>query len=133
MLAVTAKKLTSTSPSTKTPEMARLYTNENFPQQAVAKLAQLGHDVETSHDAGNSGRAVPDEEVLDYATRQQRILITLNRRHFVLLHGKRADHGGIIVCTFDADFCSLALRIHGVLCAIQDARGQLFRINRPGV
>ena len=32
--------------------MARFYTNENFPQQVVEVLRALGHDVETSHDAG---------------------------------------------------------------------------------
>ena len=60
--------------------VARIYTNENFPQQAVEHLRLLGHDVETSHDAGNSCRAMPDESVLDYAVQCQRVVVTLNRR-----------------------------------------------------
>jgi hypothetical protein len=72
--------------------VARLYTNENFPRQTVDRLRMLGHDVETSYEAGNSGRAMPDESVLDYAIRQQRTVVTLNRRHFVALHGRHPDH-----------------------------------------
>lgn len=112
--------------------MARLYTNENFPQQVVDRLRALGHDVETSHDAGNSGRAMPDESVLDYAVTQQRSVVTLNRRHFVALHARHPEHEGIIVCTFDPDFDALADRIHAALAQTAGQRGLLLRINRPG-
>ena len=112
--------------------MARLYTNENFPQQAVDRLRALGHDVETSHDAGNSGRAFPDESVLDYAIRQQRVVVTLNRRHFVALHTRRPDHWGIVVCAFDVDFNGLADRTHAALMGTTGHRNCLLRINRPG-
>lgn len=112
--------------------VARIYTNENFPQQAVERLRLLGHDVETSHDAGNSGCAMPDESVLDYAIRCQRVVVTLNRRHFVALHAKHPDHWGIVVCSFDPDFNGLAGRIHGVLSGIGEHRNCLLRINRPG-
>lgn len=112
--------------------MARIYTNENFPQQAVQHLRFLGHDVETSHDAGNSGRAMSDESVLEFAIRSQRIVVTLNRRHFVALHISHPDHWGILVCTFDLDFNGLAERIHGALSARVDYRCCLLRVNRPG-
>jgi predicted nuclease of predicted toxin-antitoxin system len=112
--------------------VARLYTNENFPQQVVDRLRALGHDVETSHDAGNSGHAMPDELVLDYAIRQERTVLTFNRRHFVALHVKHPDHCGIIVCTFDTDFDALADRIHATLTGIGGQRSSLIRINRPG-
>jgi len=112
--------------------VARIYTNENFPQQAVEHLRFLGHDVETSHDAGNSGRAMSDESVLDYAIRNQRIVVTLNRRHFVTLHTIHPDHWGILVCTFDMDFNGLAERIHEALSVKVDYRGCLLRVNRPG-
>ena len=111
--------------------MARIYTNENFPQQAVERLRGLGHDVETSHDAGNSGRAMSDESVLDYAIRQQRVVVTLNRRHFVALHTNRTEHCGIVVCTFDPMFNALAERIHAALTARGEQRNSLLRINRP--
>ncbi len=35
--------------------MARLCTNENFPQPAVEELRRLGHGVLTTHEAGESG------------------------------------------------------------------------------
>ena len=112
--------------------VARIYTNENFPQQSVEHLRCLGHDVETSHDAGNSGRAMSDESVLDYAIRNQRIVATLNRRHFVTLHASHPDHWGIVVCTLDLDFNGLAERIHEALSAKIEYRGCLMRINRLG-
>jgi uncharacterized protein DUF5615 len=44
-----------------------LYANENFPLPTVEALRQLGHDVQTSQDAGRANRKIPDEEVLEYA------------------------------------------------------------------
>jgi predicted nuclease of predicted toxin-antitoxin system len=112
--------------------MARLYANENFPLPAVEELRRLGHDVMTSHESGQAGQAVSDEQVLAFAATQARILITLNRKHFVRLHQARSDHAGIIVCTFDPDFTALAQRIHAALEAQPQLAGQLVRINRPG-
>jgi hypothetical protein len=66
--------------------MARFYSNENFPKQVVDELAsRYGHDVLTTVVAGNANRAVPDEHVLKFAVAQNRVLLTLNRRHFVRL------------------------------------------------
>lgn len=112
--------------------MARLYANENFPLPAVEELRRLGHDVLTSHESGQAGQAIPDEKVLDFAVTEGRLLITLNRKHFVRLHRVRPDHAGIIVCTFDPEFVGLAQRIHAALVAQPQMAGQLVRINRPG-
>jgi len=112
--------------------MARLYADENFPFPAVEELRRLGHDVLTIHEGGQAGRAVPDEEVLAFAVMETRILITLNRKHFVRLHQMRGEHAGIIVCTFDPDFRSLAQRVHAALMAQPQMAGQLVRIHRPG-
>lgn len=112
--------------------MARLYANENFPLPAVEELRRLGHDVLTSHKSGQAGQALPDESVLAFAVTEARILLTLNRKHFVRLHQTRPDHSGIIVCTFDPDFIALAQRIHTALVSQSQMRGQLIRINRPG-
>ncbi len=81
--------------------MAQLYANENFPTQVVARLHDLGHDVLTSHEAGNSGRAVPDDEVLRFAMEHHRVLISMNRRHFHRLHQLQPEHCGIVTCTLD--------------------------------
>ena len=86
----------------------------------------------TSWEAGNAGRALPDEEVLAFATAEQRALLTLNRKHFIRLHRARSHHAGILVCTFDPDFVDQAGRIHGALAEQSDVAGQLVRINRPG-
>jgi len=64
--------------------MARLYSNENFPLKVVKRLRELGHDVLTSQEAKQANQSVPDEDVLAFATKQNRILLTINRRHFRL-------------------------------------------------
>ena len=81
--------------------MARLYANENFPLPVVLELRRLGHDVLTIVDTGKASQAVPDDEVLSFASAQGRVLLTLNRKHFIRLHHDRPDHAGIVVCTFD--------------------------------
>src|SRR4051794_29506535 len=98
----TEKRLTERSPRTRPPDLARIYANENFPRQVVEALRTLGHDVLTTADAGKAGQAIPDEEVLQFATLELRILVTLNRRDFIRLHRERSDHSGIIVCTVDS-------------------------------
>jgi hypothetical protein len=69
---------------------------------------------------------------LAFAVTETRILITLNRKHFVRLHQVQAEHAGIIVCTFDPDFRALAQRVHAALMAQPQMAGRLVRINRPG-
>lgn len=111
--------------------MALLYANENFPLAGVLELRRLGYDVLTSLEAGNAGRSVPDAEVLAFATADGRAVLTLNRRHFVRLHGAVPEHSGIVVCSFDPDFEAQAVRIHNALAGVPDLRGQLIRVNRP--
>jgi predicted nuclease of predicted toxin-antitoxin system len=114
-----------------------LYVDENFPMPAVTELRLLGYDVLTTMEAGMAGQAIPDEEVLDFARKQRRVLVTLNRKHFVHLHQLQPDHSGIIVCTFDPDFVRLARRIDAAIESIigtegsAQLSGQLVRVNRP--
>ena len=110
--------------------MARLYANENFPLPVVEELRRLGHDVLTIQETGGAGQATADEEVLAYAVRGARAVITLNRRHFVDLHRRRPDHPGIIVCTFDRDFVSQAHRIHAAIASAPKLIRKLIRVNR---
>lgn len=111
--------------------MARLYANENFPLPVVEELRRLGHDVLTTLDAGNAGKALPDEAVLSWAATEKRILITLNRKHFIRLHSLNPGHYGIIVCLVDPAFTAQARRIHETLESIESMKGNLIRINRP--
>jgi len=48
--------------------MARLYTNENFPEPAARHLRRLGHDVVTIQESGLAGQALTDDAVLAFAT-----------------------------------------------------------------
>jgi hypothetical protein len=92
--------------------LARLYSNENFPFATVEALRKLGHDVLTTQGAGKAGQAIPDDEVLQFAIRDKRSVLTMNRRDFIKLHTKTPEHEGIIVCKFDIDYQGLAERIH---------------------
>ena len=111
--------------------MARLYANENFPLPIVEDLRRLGHDVLTVLEVGKAGVAETDEAVLAYACSESRILLTLNRKHFVRLHNDNPDHSGIIVCSLDPDFASQAHRIHAAIEAGGDLQKKLLRVNRP--
>lgn len=111
--------------------MARLYSNENFPLPVVEELRKLGHDVLTIQETGKSNQAVSDEEVLIFANEEQRVLLTLNRRHFIKLHNKQQPHVGILACTFDPDFPAFAKRIDSALKDEKDISQKVIRINRP--
>lgn len=135
--------------------MAALYADENFPRQGVLALRALGHDVLTAAEAGNAGQGIPDEEVLVFATRVARAVLTINRRDFIRLHDRchhcrrqqgehaadgqclseparfeRTPHAGIIVCTQDEDVQAQAGRIHDAIVAVSSLGGQLLRVNR---
>lgn len=111
--------------------MARLYANENFPLPVVEGLRRLGHDVLTVLEVGKADMAETDEAVLAYACSESRILLTLNRKHFVRLHGDHPDHAGIVVCSLDPDFAGQAHRIGAAIGAGADLRNKLLRVNRP--
>ncbi|HMY16025.1 MAG TPA: DUF5615 family PIN-like protein [Polyangium sp.] len=113
--------------------MALLYTNENFPQPAVIELRRRGHDVLTTHDAGNSNASISDEDVVRFAHSNNRVVVTLNRRDFIKIHKLGVPHAGIVVCTVDPDYVALAARIHAMLDN-GNLEGKLVRVERgrPG-
>lgn len=110
--------------------MARLYSNENFPLPVVVKLRELGHDLLTIQETGKADQALPDATVLEFATGENRAVLTLNRLHFIRLHRQRPNHAGIIVCTFDPDFAAQAERIHTAIADKDSLAKQLIRVNR---
>jgi len=65
--------------------MARLYSNENFPLPVVEHLRALGHDVLTVQETGKADQAWPDSDVLAFATKENRSILTLTRLHFIRL------------------------------------------------
>ena len=112
--------------------MARLYSNENFPLQVVEELRRLGHDLLTIQETGRANQSLSDEEVLNFATAEERAILSLNRRHFIRLHQAGVAHAGIIACTFDADFVRQAQRIHEAVINQPSLASQLLKVNRPG-
>jgi hypothetical protein len=110
--------------------VAAFYANEQFPQQVVQFLRALGHDVLTVQEAGNRGLA--DDEVLTFASRTHRTVLTLNRRHFIRLHKLQPDHAGIVICSRDDQWERQANRIHAAIANIETLNGMLIRVNRPG-
>ena len=111
--------------------MAHLYANENFPRKVAELLREMGHDVLTTSEAGNAGQAIPDNDVLAFAVRSNRSMLTLNRRDFIRLHRDAPNHSGIIVCTQDTDLAGQAQRIHEAVSAEGDLAGRLVRVTRP--
>ena len=111
--------------------MVRLYSNENFPIPVVNELEKLGYDVLTIQETGKDQQSLPDEEVLKFASEDNRAVLTFNRKHFIALHNSSSDHQGIIVCTFDIDFLALSKRIHENISIEKTLTGKLIRINRP--
>ena len=111
--------------------MARLYADENFPLPVVEALRGVGHDVLTALAAGQAGQGIPDDAVLAFAHARGRAVLTHNRRDFRDLHDAGREHSGIVICTEDRDFPSLATRIDAALAAAGHPSGQLIRVNRP--
>jgi hypothetical protein len=106
--------------------MARLYANENFPRQVVEELRRLGYDVLTVLETGNAGISWPDHEVLAFAVSEDRIVLTLNRKHFRALHVNDPNHCGIVTCTVGQ-----AGRIDQAIRDASDCRGRLINVYRP--
>jgi len=110
--------------------VARLFADENFPFPVVEALRRIGHDVVTIADAGKAGQSLADQTILELAAADHRAVVTLNRRHFVRLHGAVPNHAGIIVCSLDLDFERQAARIAQAIATHGSLVGRLIRVNR---
>jgi predicted nuclease of predicted toxin-antitoxin system len=110
--------------------MALLYTNENFPEPAVGELRKRGHDVLTTHEAGNSNAGTSDLDVVRYATANGRVVVTLNRKDFIKIHKSGEPHAGIVVCTVDPDNEALATRIDLAILVKSTMVRELIRVAR---
>jgi len=113
--------------------MARLYADEQFPRVVSELLRTMGHDVLTVQEAGNDNLGIPDEEVLAFAIKENRAVITLNRQDFVRLHRANSEHFGIIVCTNDTDRNRMVTRIDETLVSEESLEGKLIRVVRPAI
>jgi predicted nuclease of predicted toxin-antitoxin system len=109
--------------------MSHLYADEDFPLPVVEKLRELGHDVLTTEEAGKANQKIKDEDVLAFATSQDRAVLTYNRKDFIRLHKKTTNHAGIIVCSQDDDFAAMARRIDNAIKPFSTLHGKLIRVN----
>lgn len=111
--------------------MVSLYADEQFPLPVVELLRAFGHDVLTVQESGNTGFS--DPEVLAFAVKNNRVVLTQNRRDYIKLHRLQPNHAGIIVCTDDRNFEQLAIRINTAISTVESLKGELIRVNRPSL
>lgn len=90
-------------------------------------------NVLTTLEAGNAGQAIPDHELLGFATHSGRAVLTLNRRDFIRLHKSSISRAGIVVCSEDADPAAQAARVHDAVSSLPSLAGQLVRIHQPAM
>ncbi|MEG4532092.1 DUF5615 family PIN-like protein [Microcoleus sp. D2_18a_D3] len=110
--------------------MARLYADEQFPRQVVQNLRSLGHDVPTVQESGNA--RLPDEDILAFATSENRAVLTVNWRDFFQLHNLKPYHYGITACTLDDDMPRLSANINDAVSTAEILTGKVMRVYRYG-
>jgi predicted nuclease of predicted toxin-antitoxin system len=72
----------------------RFLLDHDVPDDIIFSLTALAHDVVRLREVLPT--TTTDEDVLRFATTQQRILITCNRDDFLAV-GSREDHAGVII------------------------------------
>ncbi|NMF83704.1 DUF5615 family PIN-like protein [Nodosilinea sp. P-1105] len=110
--------------------MLRLYADEQFPWPVVQQLRILGYDILTAQEAEQANQRIPDDQVLSFATHENRAVIIQNRRDFVRLHQQNLSHAGIVVCSKNLDWDDFTATIHQHLTNYEELKGQLVRITR---
>ena len=113
--------------------MALLFADENFPLPAVRRLRALAHDVLTAVEAGMVNKSVPDEIVLEYATRLGRSVLTFDWDDFLRLHNRGTTHAGIVACEADTplDPDGLAARIDAAIAPYASLAGRFVEVRMP--
>jgi hypothetical protein len=69
--------------------------DQHFPGAVTLGLRQRGIDVLTAQEAGRCG--LPDSDQLDYATTEERVLVSFDS-DFLALHRTGVRHAGIAWC-----------------------------------
>ena len=67
---------------------------------------------------------------MDYATLNDRSVITFNRDDFVALHRNGVSHAGIIICKDDRDYLGQAQALHDYLETQDRLHNRLIRVQR---
>jgi hypothetical protein len=111
--------------------MTRFYANENLPMSLVQALRGFNYDVLTSYEAGQANQGIPDSQVLNYATAENRSIITLNRNDFISLHRSGINHSGIVICKDDRDYFGQAKVLQDYWKnELQDLKNILIRVQK---
>jgi len=118
----------------------RIKLGENIPVSAANVATRLGHDVDTVIDEDLVGAS--DADVLAAATREDRLLITLDRGFGDLRAYPPGTHAGVVVLRVASqDARNIADAVHSFVASadlgnltgcIVVVRGHLVRIRRPG-
>jgi len=111
--------------------MASLYADGQFPQIVIQLLRNLEHNILTIQEGQKANQRIPDEEVLAFAIRENRTVLTVNRSDFICLHNLQPNHAGIIVCNKDLDRQRLSQRINQAIIDAETLDNKLIRVNRP--
>ena len=96
------------------------------------RLARVGHDVLALHQDETLSR-LGDEEVLELAAEQERIVITHNVRHFVPIvrrwaEGGRTHHGVVLVTVASTDYGAMLRRLEQAFAERPDQADWIDRV-----
>ncbi len=83
-------------------EKIKLYIDEDLTDRLAVALRSRGYDVISAHEVNMRGRT--DKEQLEFATKNNRIILTRNVKHFVILQREYYKNGilhkGIVVTDY---------------------------------
>ena len=113
--------------------MARFLVDEDLPRSVTRELRSAGFDVADVRDVGLRGRT--DKEVLAYAVREARAVITADVEFGNILRFPLGEHAGILVARFPNEVSirdlAAALLVAVTLLGDEDVAGNVVTI-MPG-
>jgi predicted nuclease of predicted toxin-antitoxin system len=83
----------------------KLFADECVYQKTVASIKEWGHDIITAREVELTGKS--DNEILEYAVKERRVLITADLDFSNVRHYPPSDHWGIIVLKIKPSILSL--------------------------
>lgn len=72
-------------------EKIKLYIDEDLTDRLAVALRSRGYDVISAHEVNMRGKT--DKEQLEFATQNNRVILTRNIKHFVVLQREYYKHG----------------------------------------
>ena len=113
-------------------KLPTLYLNENISIKLLSELKK--HNINAVHTITVGNREFTDDQQLKYASKNNYILLTHNRKHFKNLHsmwlGKGLKHSGILLVKFE-EVDMLARRIEKFFISIYPRTESCFCLSPP--